>query len=204
MFGAITASLTRGLVLALILTLPVVLVADRRWKVMSVGLAVITLGLVMGSNSFSIDDLVAMGDRLQSVTQRLEDMSYIVRHLDISTLIFGEGLGSYINFRPNIENSYLWALWKLGLLGLTFWLLPLLVCTWFFVQIRFGSAVHSLATAYYGGVLVLYIVTISNPFINNPIGLSYLLIAMFSLRTLAKVGAVDRVSVRRGLVTQPA
>lgn len=181
----LVASLTRGLILGLILGVMVVFLAQRRWRVLGWGvIGLILLGVVFAGR-VSISDLADMGDRVESVSQRLDDTLYIIREMDAMTILFGEGLGSLINMRTNIENSYMWAVWKLGVFGLAFWLLPLCLSGWYFLRVPFASTRYNLAVAYFAGVMTLYGVTATNPFVNNPIGLSYLMIALFSLRTLA-------------------
>ena len=48
------------------------------------------------------------------------------------------------------------------------------------------SPIYRLASAYFFGTVMLYILTAFNPFINNSIGLMYLLCAIFSLRRLSR------------------
>jgi hypothetical protein len=105
--------------------------------------------------------------------------------------LIGDGFGSYINDRLNIENTYLWVLWKTGILGLIFWLMPFVLSTFYYQQIRFGRHDYELASALYYSLVLVYIQTATNPFLNNPIGLSFVLIALFSLRTLAKTAALS-------------
>lgn len=194
MIATVTVSLTRGLVLAILIGVLVVLIAQRRWRTLGAGtglLLILFLALAL-TGKISLTTLTEMGDRLDSVTQRIHDTLFVMRQMNTTTFIFGEGIGTLINQRSNVENSYMWALWKLGVFGLAFWLLPLALSVWYFLRIPFVSPHYDLAAAYFSGVLMLYAVTATNPFINNPIGLSYLMIAMFSLRSLAVAAAASR------------
>lgn len=149
----------------------------------------------------SLDDSLE-ANRLDSSNQRLEDMSFILSNIDLSTLLFGQGFGSLINDRQNIENTFLWALWKLGVFGVLFWFVPLLVCSFYYYKIR-STVKSKVAAAYYFGVVLIYLQTATNPYLNNPIGLSYVIISIFTLRTLhitLKKGMLE--SQRRSLFDQ--
>ena len=105
-------------------------------------------------------------------------------------MVFGEGLGSEIDGRLNIENTFLWALWKLGVFGVLFWLVPLFLCIKYYIRIGRNDPGFNLASAYMFSTLLVYIQTMTNPYLNNPIGLSFVLISIFSLRTISKGCAV--------------
>jgi hypothetical protein len=137
----------------------------------------------------SVDTSIGLS-RTISNDQRIDDIAFISNKASTSTLVLGEGFGSFINARTNIENTFLWALWKFGIIGLMFWLMPLAICTYFYLQVPQWHT-NSLAGAYYFSTILVYVETATNPYLNNPIGLSFVLVAIFSLRTLAK-GGVDR------------
>jgi hypothetical protein len=123
-----------------------------------------------------------------STNQRLDDMAYMVDHVTPTTLLVGEGFGSLINNRFGIENTFLWVWWKLGTAGLLFWLLPLCLCVYYYSKIpNRRSSTH--ANAYLFGTIFVYLETSTNPFLNNPIGLSFVMLALFSLRILSRRGA---------------
>jgi|GEM_PF-2089690 len=176
-------TLTRGFLLSASIAIILMIWSQRRWGLMYLiaCLAVLASVLVFGYLPSLDDSLEA--NRLDSSNQRLEDMSFILSNIDLSTFLFGQGYGSLINDRQNIENTFLWALWKLGVFGVLFWFVPLLVCSFYYYKIR--SAVKSkVAAAYYFGVVLIYLQTATNPYLNNPIGLSYVIISIFALRTL--------------------
>ena len=101
-------------------------------------------------------------------------------------MLIGQGLGVPISERVNVENTFLWALWKLGLPGVLFWLSPLLLCLIYYRRISRGNGALPLASAFVFGTVLVYVQTLSNPYLNNPIGLSYVLVSLFALRTLAR------------------
>ena len=119
-----------------------------------------------------------------STSQRLEDMTYMLDHITAKTFLTGEGFGSMINDRYQIENTFLWALWKLGTIGVLFWMLPLGLCAYYYLRIPNRNC-NSMANAFFVGTVLAYVQTMTNPFLNNPIGLSFVMLAIFSLRILS-------------------
>jgi O-antigen ligase len=184
---AMVMTLTRGFVLSTIFALLLMLTVQRRWR--NLGVALVALWgvafLVFGYLP-SQDESIAIS-RGSSNDQRIEDFYYIVNNMNVGTLLFGEGFGALINNRINIENTFLWAFWKLGIMGLLFWLLPLVLCLTYFARISRHSPHFMLACAYLFSTIAIYTQTMSNPYLNNPIGLSFVLVAVFSLRTLSKI-----------------
>jgi hypothetical protein len=184
-FAAIATVLTftRGFLLSTPITVILLLWSQRRW-----GLAIPVL-LLAAAAAFliwvyfpSLDTSVS-GAHEASTNQRLEDMMYMLDHVTAKTFLIGEGYGSMINNRFGIENTFLWALWKLGTLGLLFWLLPLALCVYYYSKIS-NRRSNPLANAFLFGTVLVYVQTATNPYLNNPIGLSFVLVALFSLRIL--------------------
>jgi hypothetical protein len=124
-------------------------------------------------------------NRSESTNQRTHDLVAIIENMTPKTFLIGEGYAAEENDRQEIENSFLWAQWKLGVMGPVFWMTPLFLCAYFYLKIP-DRRHHRIATAYFFGTVVVYVETLTNPFLNNPIGLSYVLVAIFSLRTLSK------------------
>jgi hypothetical protein len=128
--------------------------------------------------------------RSESTDQRTRDLLTIVDNMTPESFLIGEGYGALENDRQDIENSFLWAQWKLGVMGPVFWLTPLLLCGYYYLKIP-NRRKHRAATAFFFGTVLVYIETLTNPFLNNPIGLSYVLVAIFSLRTLCKQSRLE-------------
>lgn len=183
---ALTLTLTRGFVISTAAAIIFMLLGLRQWKSLAVAFV---LTLIAGFLVWFYLPGTSAGfseQREVSNNVRLDDLSFMMEKASISTLMIGEGFGSYINERLNIENSFLWILWKLGVVGLIFWLFPLIMAFIYYYNINKNDANYYLGSAYFYSVLLVYIQTGSNPFLNNPIGLSFVLIALFSLRTLSK------------------
>ena len=184
--AALILTLTRGFVLSTSLAILLMLVALGRWRGVALAAIVVAAAAFMVWIYLpSIDD-VFLGQREASNSQRGDDIAYMLDNVKVTTLMFGSGFGSTINERINIENTYLWALWKLGIAGLCFWLLPLILSFRYYRRVSRKSPQFNVACAFFFGTVVVYVQTMTNPYLNNPIGLSFVLIALFSLRTLSR------------------
>lgn len=184
---AMTLTLTRGFVISTAAAIIFMLIGLRRWKSLA---AALVLTLVSGFFVWFYLPGTSAGfseQREVSNNVRLDDLTFMLENASASTLLIGEGFGSYINERLNIENSFLWIGWKLGVVGLIFWLLPLVMSFVYYRRIDKDDLNHNLACAFFYSIILVYIQTGSNPFLNNPIGLSFVLISLFSLRTLANI-----------------
>jgi hypothetical protein len=178
-------TLTRGLLISTSLSLILLAVAQRRWfltltafgSITAIAFAVL---IYIPGTDFELDI-----DRSASTDQRFDDMDFMIHNIQPTTILYGEGYGSFINERTAIENTFFWALWKLGVLGLMFWMMPLCLCAFYFVKVQ-GAEKYKLACAFFFGVVLVYIQTGTNPYLNNPIGLSYVIISIFSLKTLSR------------------
>jgi len=183
--SALVLTLTRGFLLSTSVAILLMLVALGRWRAVITASVVVVVAAAMVWIYLPTTDDSLSSQRDTSTSQRVEDMTYIADHMSIGTIVFGEGFGSLINSRANIENTFLWALWKLGIAGLLFWFVPLALCIGYYARLSRKDPRFRLATAFFFGTVMVYVQTATNPYLNNPIGLSFVILALFSLRTLA-------------------
>jgi hypothetical protein len=188
---ALVLTLTRGFLLSTIIAVMLLLFVQGRRSMFWVGATCGAIAAVVLFIYLPSTDAHLVASRAISNGQRIEDARFIYEHATVATALLGEGYGSLINDRFNIENSYLWAFWKLGLVGLCFWLIPLGLCTYYFMKIR-DRRNNALACAFFFATVLVYAQTATNPYLNNPIGLSFVLISIFALRTLAMTGMKER------------
>lgn len=182
---ALIMTLTRGFVLSTSIAAILMLVAQRRWKAVGISALIVALAAFMVWVYLPSTDEAFLGQRDASNSQRSEDIDYMLDHFQLWIAAVGSGLGTTINERVNIENTFLWAAWKLGVVGLLFWLMPLLVSLRYYLNVPKAGRYRKVATAYFFGTVLVYLQTATNPYLNNPIGLSFVLISLFSLRTLS-------------------
>lgn len=200
---ALALTLTRGFVLATSFAALLLLAKQGRWRTLGIMLAVIAcLGVFLWGYMPSQDEALAVS-RESSNGQRVDDFVFFVDNFEIGTILVGHGFGTLINGRSNIENTFLWAFWRFGLVGVAFWLSPLIFCYRYFARIGKNSPDFRLACAYFFSTVFIYVQTMSNPYLNNPIGLSFVMLAMFSLRTLSRQKPVVRVSAASPGATMP-
>lgn len=189
---ALVLTLTRGFVLSASFAIILMLAALKRWRAVSLAvIAIAVAALLVLVYLPSVDDSYLDQRDLSNATRR-DDFAFILDNLKASTLLFGSGFGSLINGRVAIENTFLWALWRLGIAGLAFWLLPLALSLHYFIKVPARNQQHRLACAFFFGTVLVYVQTLTNPYLNNPIGLSFVLIALFSLRTISRVSAPSK------------
>ncbi len=181
---ALVASLTRGLILAVLVAIVFGLITNRRTGM----LFIIFAASVVAAGFYGpeiIESLFGDKSREISLLTRVDDLNSFVRHFDLRIFFFGDGFGPLLNGRESIENSYLWAIWRFGVIGLIFWLSPFFVSYYYYRKIPKYSDFYALASTFFAGMLMLFLLTSVNPFINNSIGLLYALISIFALRRLS-------------------
>jgi hypothetical protein len=196
--AAVVLTMTRGFLLATAFA-SLLLIVDAKRRLVSglivAAAAVPTVAFMLLGGGES-GGLQAQRDISNSV--RLEDIAFIGDRLDVPTLLFGQGYGALVNGRLNIENTYLWLLWKTGLVGLALWFVPLLVCLQQYHLIPRRSEHHALAAAFLYGVVLVYVQTAANPYLNNPIGLGFVMVAIFALRTIRQAHRAATVAAAPG------
>jgi hypothetical protein len=184
---SLALSLTRGLYVAVVLALALSFLSQRR-HIYIIAAVSVTVVIAVFYSQFIID-LIFDPTRVTSSQTRSRDLAAFISIFVYRTLLFGEGFGKLLNGRASVENSYLWILWRFGFIGLSFTIIPLVASMRYYFAIPKDSNVHSLASAYFFGTIMLYILTGFNPFINNSIGIMYMLCSLFSLRRLRR--AID-------------
>lgn len=188
--AALVLSLTRGFMLATTFAVMALLVLrDRRALIAIIPLVLAAWMLVLFWLPTMDTTYTEQRDLSNSVRQG--DWGYFLDQVDLHTVLVGNGFGGEFNGRLLIESTFIWILWKAGLPGLLFWLAPFaLASRWFLVAIR-SPRYRMAAAAWWCAVLLVYIQTSTNPFLNNPIGMSIVLMAVFALRALATHGAFE-------------
>jgi hypothetical protein len=195
---ALVLTLTRSFVISTAIAVLMLLYALRMRVAATLGtlLAIGAAGTVLALSAGSLEGL--LGDRAESNAIRIEDLTFVLTNLNPVTLLLGNGYGTPIVERLNVENAFLWIVWKTGLVGLVFWLSPLLLCAVSFSRVPRSDADFRLACAFMFSTVLIYVQSAMNPYLNNPIGLALVMIAIFSLRTLSSARPVP-VDIRRRL-----
>lgn len=134
--------------------------------------------IIVNSGLFEMGDDRADGDAIRLIT-----IQQVLERINLFSFFFGHGFGNGVPIREvHMEMSYLEVFHKQGLLGILFWIYLFYKVSIFYYKTS-GSNKKK-AIPFYIGVILVYIQSLFNPFINNPIGMSFILLAFFSMRTL--------------------
>jgi hypothetical protein len=194
-------SATRGLVLALALTLAAHYLFQKKiLQTITYGLLAAVVffwgGTLIAESSRWIDSAknekkysetspVLLGARDFSDRGRIGQAQEVFSMISFPSAMIGHGFGAGTPLRPvHMEISYLEIFHKQGLLGLGFWTFLFGYMVRSFLLIRN----QPVAQAFFFGALFIFIESMTNQYINNPIGLSMLLlftVCLDKLKTIA-------------------
>lgn len=130
-----------------------------------------TLPSVAISNAIRINDGVEFEHMATGVTLHLQEV------------LFGQGFGATILGRQAVEIAYANVLYKQGMMGIVFWFLPIGYLVWQMRDIRHPE-MRAFAMPYFMSAAFVYVVSLTNPFLTNPIGMSVVMIAMIAIRVI--------------------
>jgi hypothetical protein len=175
---------TRGLMVALCVVLLLHVMTSNagiRSKAVVVTVALgMGIALLLGSSR-------VLGDKTDSDYVRIETAQQVADSITPASIVIGNGFGRGVEVRPvHMEASYLEIFHKQGLLGLTWWTAVLAV-----LAVRYRLALRTRNKLVQPLFLVVGFVVVesfTNPFINNPIGMSVLLISLSALGLIARTG----------------
>lgn len=165
---ALILTLTRGLILSTLFTYLIYLFKGRKTKAF---LYIILLFIIIYSSyNFYIN---LLGNREESNSIRIDDFHFVLNNLSFLNIFFGNGFGSLINNRVGVENSFLDIFFNQGLLGI-------LLYVYIFIRILLihnkKLKNNNFYSPFYYGTIFIYIESFTNPFINNPIGMSFVIV----------------------------
>jgi len=193
----IVLSVTRGLLFSLALTFAVYFLATRYYANATYGLALAVIIVAFGSSvilstsrffdarshhkSYAKADPTLLGDRKYSDNGRAAQANEVWHQASFASSLMGHGFGGGTLSRPiHMEISYLEIFHKQGLIGLTFW-----GCFAGAILFQFrGATVSQAVNAFFYSALFIFIESLTNQYINNPIGISILLLSLCCLHKL--------------------
>lgn len=119
------------------------------------------------------------GDQIRIIT-----FQQVANSITLISSFVGHGFGIGVDIRPiHMENSYLEIFHKTGIIGLIFWFYVLYTIIQYYTKVPHKST----PLIYFTGVLMIYIQSLFNPYISNPIGIGYLLISYCVIRFYSNV-----------------
>jgi hypothetical protein len=181
-FVFLVLTVTRGFLLALFLVILLYALIRPAPHVTKIAYSIVLLicGFLGLYATFGL-----VGPRTESDSVRLTTISQVADRITPLTLIVGNGFGVGVPERPeHMEIAYLELLHKQGLIGLA-WngALGMLLAMRFRRAVKSGS--QRLAYGLFLSGVFVFLESLTNPFINNPIGMSAVLICLAGLRALA-------------------
>jgi len=186
MFAAIVLTFNRGFLLSTVLVFTVYLFG-RILKFRRIVACVFCLALIFAVAIALVPMYLSMlGDKAPSDAMRIVLFKQVMSALTPLSLFVGHGLGMGTVERPiHMEVTYLEILHKQGLLGLLFWfMLFVMTVRMYFRACRNGY--RRTALPFVLSSLFVFIVSITNPYVSNPIGMSMVLISIAVLNALGK------------------
>lgn len=187
---AVFLTLTRGFYLALVTPFIIMglinLISSMKIKLQNLILLILFFVLLA---AFLPTILNFIGDKSASDSVRMETVNKVNEAITPLSLVIGHGFGVVAGVnRVHFEVSYSEILHKQGIIGLVLWMLPLIYC--FKKLIKDKASV--LDKRFFLAVLSVYIISLTNPFINNPLGLSIIVISIISMDILYQRDKIDQ------------
>jgi len=187
---ALTLTLVRGLILsAIVIALVLFFVKYFFTKTITIpklALSFIVI-LVVGLIQFWIVQLL-IGDKSSGDAIRQDQLTssgQIVSSFPYQDLVFGYGFGSQNIPRPtHMEFMYIEILIKQGIIGLFFWLYLLISVTLRLLR-SINIENESLVLIILSGLFLAYLESLTNPFLINSIGMSFVLISIVGSQLLS-------------------
>jgi len=186
MFAAVVLTFNRGFLLSTVLVFTVYLFG-RILKFRRIVACVFCLALIFAVAIALVPTYLSMlGDKAPSDSMRIVLFKQVMSALTPLSLFVGHGLGIGTVERPiHMEVTYLEILHKQGLLGLLFWFTLFgLIVQMYFRACR--NSYRRTTLPFVLSSLFIFIVSITNPYVSNPIGMSMVLISIAVLNVLGK------------------
>lgn len=178
---AILLTLTRGFILSLGICLFIYFVFLNRNIYKKLIFLLVSLICVILYMVYIVPQL---GDKSLSDTIRYTQIQQVINATTPLSFFLGHGFGIGVPIRPiHMEISYLEIFHKQGILGLAFWSVLFGFILFYYVKIR-STFSHYEVDAFFIGTLFVYIQTFTNPFLNNPIGMTFVILTLLIFKTL--------------------
>lgn len=183
---------TRGFLIAIFFSFFIYYFLTIRSKKILLFLSVLMIA-GLGAVKFVFDSLYA--DRDDSDSIRYLQIDQALDSVTIPSFLFGHGLGVGVEVRPvHFEISYLEIFHKQGLIGLVCWgYFGYLLIRYFYSALRNNPDSLPIIKPVFISVILIVVQSATNPFINNPIGMSFLILAFLTLKFYSEKGTSEAV-----------
>lgn len=142
---------------------------------------IFALGLFI-SIPFVYDSFVGV-DRSGGDAIRVQTIREVFDRATILSVLVGHGLGVGVPTRMiHMENSFLEIFHKQGFFGLFFWIYLLMKSYFYFINTL--EEQKQIALPFLIAISMIYLQSLFNPYLNNPIGMSFVIISYVSLKVI--------------------
>lgn len=123
-----------------------------------------------------------LGDKELSDSIRVQQLVQVAERIDPISFFIGHGFGIGVPVREvHMEIGYLEVFHKQGIVGLVLWALFFVIL---YNAIVKGNSLPEIRKSYLLSALLVILLSLTNPFFNNPIGISLFVIVLVSMNTL--------------------
>tara|TARA_R110002126_G_scaffold141128_2_gene286001 strand:- start:6042 stop:7211 length:1170 start_codon:yes stop_codon:yes gene_type:complete len=152
---------------------------------LNIKMLVLASVLVFGSIIFFAKNDI--GDKKLSDSTRIEQIGQVFDDVNFASFFIGHGFGNGVPIRPvHMEIGYLEVFHKQGILGLCIWST---LFAYLYITYRKGSNYNYLRKPFLLGFLFVILLSSTNPYFNNPLGISMFMIGLASLKVLNKTNS---------------
>ncbi|MCT7569962.1 O-antigen ligase family protein [Aliarcobacter butzleri] len=188
LFISIVLTFTRGFLLALILSFVFISIIEFKQKKSFYILLTIFIGLAI-LLPFYVN---IIGERDVSDSIRILQIKEVFDSITISSFFIGHGYGIGVPTRPNgMEITFLEIFHKQGILGLFLWIGFLFYMIFNYLNIR-NLAYKKMFKPFLVSTFFVYFQSLTNPYLNNPIGMSMVLLAFSVLLVILNIEKKER------------
>lgn len=184
LFSCICLTLTRGFIMfTSLISMYYVFFINKNKFTKFAWIILICIGSVWMATTL----LDSIGDRSESDTTRFIQFDQVFSGIRPLSLFVGHGFGVGIDERPvHMENSFLEIFHKQGLMGLLFWFSVLFYIFWNYAKIKIKQN-KEMALPFLLSVVFVFFQSLTNPFLNNPIGLAIIVATIAVLNQLLNI-----------------
>jgi len=152
--------------------------------ILKLNLKVLFLAVIMFVTCIYFFANFDLGNKIQSDSKRIEQVNQVVERVNLKSLFIGHGFGVGIPVRKiHMEIGYLEVFHKQGVVGLFLWGILL---TYIYNQYKKRSNSIKTRKAFFISVIFVFLLSITNPYFNNPIGISFIIITISTYAVLNK------------------
>jgi len=188
LFLSILMTFTRGFLLALILSFIFISTIEFKQKKSFYILSIIAIGVII-LLPFYVN---IIGDKHSSNSMRILQIKEVFDAITISSFFIGHGYGIGVPIRPNgMEITFLEIFHKQGILGLFLWIGFFFYLIYNYLNIK-NLAYKKMFKPFLVSTFFVYFQSLTNPYLNNPIGMSIVLLSYSVLIFIISLESKER------------